>query len=63
LVIWLVKTVLVLLTDASCLKLFQPVPPKYLNEKGKENESLNNFIYSGIQYLATGITIFTTVSS
>jgi hypothetical protein len=35
--IWLVKTGLVLFADA-CLKLFQPVPPKYLNEKGKETK-------------------------
>jgi len=36
--IWLIKTVLVLFADASCFKLFQPVPLKYLNEKGKENK-------------------------
>jgi hypothetical protein len=36
--IWLIKTVLVLFADASCFKLFQPVPLKYLNEHGKENK-------------------------
>jgi hypothetical protein len=56
--IWLIKTVLVLFADASCFKLFQPVPLKYLNENGKEtNDGVRNLV------LSYSITIFITVSS